>query len=117
VKIWDVNSGQETGPGGRLLRPVNVLQFSPDGDRLAALGVYSLRVRPSPIEPFSLDGEDGPLTILDGTTGAELASVRGGAGVGWLGNRFATTSNDGVVLWDALLARPQATLKESAGGK
>src|SRR5262249_14243968 len=98
VKIWDVGSGRETGSGGRLLFSVNALRFSPDGTRLA------------------LDGE-GRLTILDGTTGAELVSMRGGAGLGCLGSRFATASNDAVVLWDAHLERPQATLKESAEGK
>jgi WD40 repeat protein len=92
VKIWEVDSGRETGSCNGVYPPVNGLRFSPDGNRLAAFGSQDM------------------LKILDGTSGAELVLVSGRGVHAWLGGRLATAAPGAVLLWDAGLGQPRATL-------
>jgi WD40 repeat protein len=110
VRVWDVQTGQETLSLSGHTNAVNSVSFSPDGRRLAsASGVWDENQK---------KWISGEVKVWDAQTGQEALTLKGHTDpvncVSFSpdGRRLASASSDGTVkVWDAHTGREALTLK------
>ena len=122
VILWDAKTGQQVR---RLQTPWSVircLRISPDGRRLAAVGMKENHLAPAPVGANQLAPDFAELRIWDVATGKLLHGVkthRGGSfamAFASAGAEIVTAGDEGTIrVWDAQTAKETRPVKKLAG--